>query len=138
MAEGYKISDDGTVYTFTLRENAVFQDGKPITAADFKWSFERACDPATGSPTADAYLGDIVGCRDKLTGNAAEVKGVRVIDEQTLEITIDQPKGFFLSKMTYPTAYVLDRKTWKAARNGILSLTAAAPLFSPNMRPLKG
>ena len=110
IAESYEVSDDGLVYTFKIRDQAKFQDGKPIRAEDFKWSFERACDPATGSPTADTYMGDIVGCRDKLQGKAKEIEGVQVIDDLTLQLTIDEPKGFFLAKMTYPTAYVLDRE----------------------------
>lgn len=111
IAASYEISEDGTVYTFKLKEDAVFQNGKPIRAEDFKWSFERACDPKTGSRTADTYLGDIIGCRAKLQGQADEVEGAQVIDELTLQLTIDEPKGFFLAKMTYPTAYVLDRET---------------------------
>ena len=110
IAESYDVSDDGLVYTFKLRKEAKFQDGKPIRAEDFKWTFERACDPATGSPTADTYLGDIVGCRAKLQGQADQVEGVKVIDDLTLQLTIDEPKGFFLAKMTYPTGYVLDRE----------------------------
>lgn len=109
IAQDYTVSDDGLVYTFKIRPEAVFQDGKPIRAADFKWSFERVCDPATGSPTADTYMGDIVGCRDKLQGRAKAVAGVEVVDDLTLRLTIDEPKGFFLAKMTYPTAYVLDQ-----------------------------
>ncbi|MCG3208841.1 MAG: Dipeptide-binding protein DppE [Anaerolineae bacterium] len=125
LAESYDISDDGMVYTFKLRDNARFQDGKAITAEDFKWSFERACDPATGSHTADTYLGDIVGCRSKLQHEAKEVKGVQALDDRTVQITIDEPKGFFLAKMTYPTAYVLDKETvenggadWYKSPNG--------------------
>ena len=125
LAESYEVSEDGLVYTFKLREEAQFQDGKSIRTEDFKWSLERACDPATGSPTADTYLGDIVGCRDKLQGKADEVEGVKVIDDLTLELTIDEPKGFFLAKMSYPTAYVLDREnvesggaTWFTEPNG--------------------
>jgi oligopeptide transport system substrate-binding protein len=110
IAESYDVSDDGLVYTFKLRDDAVFQDGKPIRAEDFKWSFERACNPAIGSTTADTYLGDVVGCRDKLQNKAKEVKGVEVIDDLTLRLTVDEPKGFFPAKMTYPTAYVLDRE----------------------------
>jgi len=124
VAKSYEISDDGLVYTFQIREEAVFQDGAPIRAEDFKWSLERACDPATGSPTADTYLGDIVGCRAKLQGQADGVEGVQVIDDLILELTIDEPKGFFLAKMTYPTAYVLDRENvesgpdWATHPNG--------------------
>jgi oligopeptide transport system substrate-binding protein len=125
LAESWEVSDDGTVYTFHLREDAHFHNGKPVRAQDFKWSIERACDFRTRSITADTYLGDIIGCRDKLRGNAEEVEGVQVIDDQTLEITIDQPRVYFLSKLTYPTAYVLDQenverggRTWTDNPNG--------------------
>jgi oligopeptide transport system substrate-binding protein len=109
IASDWTISDDGLVYTFNLRDDAKFADGKDVTANDFKYSIERACDPATQSPVADTYLGDIVGCRDKLSGAAGEVSGVQVVDDLTLEITIDAPKVYFLAKLTYPTASVLDR-----------------------------
>jgi oligopeptide transport system substrate-binding protein len=127
IAESYEVSDDGLVYTFKLRDDAVFQNGKTITAEDFKWSFERACDPATGSPTADTYLGDIVGCRAKLQREADEVAGVQVIDDLTLEITIDEPKGFFLAKMTYPTAYVLDRENVESGPDWFLEPNGSGP-----------
>jgi len=125
LAERWEVSDDRTVYTFFLRQNARFHNGKPVRAQDFKWSMERACDFRTGSITADTYLGDIVGCRDKLRGKADEVGGVEVIDDYTLEITIDQPRVYFLAKLTYPTAYVLDQenverggRTWTDNPNG--------------------
>ena len=66
LAENLSISDDGLVYTFVLRENAKFHDGKPVTAHDVKWSIERAADPDTLSQTAETYLGDIIGVKDKL------------------------------------------------------------------------
>ncbi|MFH1381532.1 MAG: peptide ABC transporter substrate-binding protein [Chloroflexota bacterium] len=109
LAERWDISDDGKTYTFYLRPDAKFHSGKPVTAEDFKWSFERAADPATRSTTADTYLGDIVGFRAKLRGESQEITGVKVIDEQTLEITIDAPKVYFLSKLTYQAAFVLNR-----------------------------
>jgi len=125
IAESWDVSDDGTVYTFHLRDGVKFHNGKPVRAQDFKWSFERACDFKTGSSTADTYMGDIVGCRDKLHGKTDEVSGVQVIDDQTLQITIDAPKAYFLAKMTYPTAYVLDQenverggRTWTEHPNG--------------------
>jgi len=125
LAERWEVSEDGTVYTFFLRENARFHNGKPVRAQDFKWSIERACDPRTRSITADTYLGEVIGCRDKLRGKADEVAGVQVLDDYTLEITIDQPRVYFLSKLTYPTAYVLDQenierggRTWTDQPNG--------------------
>ena len=125
IAESWDVSSDQTVYTFYLNEDAKFHNGKPVRAQDFKWSFERACDFRTGSSTADTYLGDIIGCRDKLRGRADTVDGVQVIDDHTLEITIDAPKAYFLDKLTYPTAYVLDRenverggRAWTDTPNG--------------------
>jgi oligopeptide transport system substrate-binding protein len=110
IAESWELSDDGTTYTFHLRHDVKFHDGKPVTAQDFKYSIERACDPATGSVVADTYLGDIVGAQDKLRGRADEVSGVVVVDDHTLEITIDSPKAYFLSKLTYPTAFIVDQE----------------------------
>jgi oligopeptide transport system substrate-binding protein len=125
LAERWEVSDDETVYTFFLRENAKFHNGKPVRAQDFKWSIERACDFRTRSTTADTYLGDIIGCRDMLRGKADEVAGVQVIDDYTLQIKIDQPRVYFLAKLTYPTAYVLDQenverggRTWTDNPNG--------------------
>ena len=110
LAETCSITEDGLVYTFVLRENAKFHDGRPVTAQDVKWSIERAADPDTLSHTAETYLGDIVGVTDKLEGNASEISGVRVVDDRTIEFTIDAPKSYFLAKLSYPTAYVVDRE----------------------------
>ncbi len=110
LAKEWDISEDGTVYTFYLREEAIFHNGKPVTADDVKYSIERACDPETGSTVASSYLGDIVGALDKLNGKADEVEGVEVVDEYTVQITIDAPKSYFLSKLTYHTAFVLDKE----------------------------
>jgi oligopeptide transport system substrate-binding protein len=125
IAERWEVDEKDTAYTFYLRKDATFHDGKPVRAQDFKWSFERACDPRTRSFTADSYLGDIVGCRDKLGGGANEVKGVEVVDDHTLRVTIDQPRVYFLSKLTFPAAFVLDQenverggKTWTDQPNG--------------------
>ena len=124
LAETCSISEDGLVYTFVLRENAKFHDGKPVTAQDVKWSIERAADPDTLSHTAETYLGDIVGVTDKLEGTADEISGVKVVDDRTVEFTIDAPKSYFLAKLTYPTAYIVDQEqvnddgTWLEEPNG--------------------
>ena len=114
LAENWDVSSDGQVYTFHIRPDAKFHDGRPVTAKDVQWSLERAADPATQSPIASQYLGDIVGVNDKLAGAAASIEGVRVIDDRSIEITIDAPKSYFLAKLSYPTGFVLDRKTVEA------------------------
>jgi oligopeptide transport system substrate-binding protein len=118
IAERWEISSDGLQYTFYLRSNAKFHDGKPVTAQDFKWSIERAAAPETASPVADTYLNDIVGALDYIKGDATEISGIRVVDDTTLSITVDQPKAYFLAKLTYPTAFVVDRATVEAGGRG--------------------
>jgi len=109
IAERWDINEDGRTYTFYLRKDVKFQDGRVVSADDFKYSLERACRPSTGSLTAATYLGDIVGVKEVLVGKAEEISGVRVVDDHTLQITIDTPKSYFLAKMTYPVAFVVDR-----------------------------
>ena len=117
IAESWTV-EGGVVYTFKLRDNARFHNGDPVTAHDFKWSLERAANPKTASPVADTYLNDIVGAMDFIEDKATEISGIKAIDDQTLQITIDAPKAYFLAKLTYPTAYVVHRDTVdKGGRN---------------------
>jgi ABC-type transport system substrate-binding protein len=124
LAERWEVSKDGTVYTFYLRKNARFHNGKPVTAEDVKYSLERACDPAIGSTTAGIYLDDIKGVKEKLAGKEPEIKGVEVLDKYTIRITIDAPKAYFLAKLTYPVAFVVDKENvesgpdWTSQPNG--------------------
>ncbi len=110
IAESWDISSDGTVYTFHLRANAKFHDGRVVTAQDFIYSWERAADPDLGSDTVLTYLGDIIGVKEMNEGTAASISGLKAIDERTLQVTIDAPKLYFPLKLTYPTAFVVDKK----------------------------
>ena len=114
IAESWKVSSDGMSYTFKLKRDVKFHNGKEVKAQDFKWSLERAATPATASPVADTYLNDIVGAIDYMKGNASEISGITVVDDRTLQITIDAPKAYFLAKLTYPTAFVLDKEVVQA------------------------
>ena len=117
IAHDWTVSDDGRTYTFELRQDVRFHDGREVKAEDFKYSWDRAADPDTGSLTAASYLGDIVGVSEVLAGESNEISGVRVVDDYTLEVTIDAPKSYFLSKLTYPTAYVVDSNNVRPGRN---------------------
>lgn len=112
IAQDWEISNDGRTYTFTLRDNVVFHTGnqRRVTAEDVKYSIERAADPANASPTVVAYLGNIEGLKERFEGNAASVSGVTVIDETTIQFDLVDPSDFFLSELTYPVAYVVDRE----------------------------
>ena len=108
IAESWEINDDGDIYTFYLRNGARFHNGEEVTAGDFKYSWERACNPRTGSPTAATYLNDIVGAEEMLSGEEEGIEGIEVVDEHTLRVRIDNPKAYFLAKLTYPVAFVVD------------------------------
>ncbi len=107
LAENWDVSPDGMIYTFVLRKGITFLSGDPITAHDFQFSWERAADPDLDSPTAATYLGDIAGFLAVQAGEADEISGVRVLDDRSLEITLDAPKPYFLAKLTYPTSFVV-------------------------------
>lgn len=110
LAESWEISDDGRTYTFRLRNNALFHNQRRVTAQDVKYSIERAADPANASPTVLTYLDAVEGLRERFNNEAEEVSGVQVVDEQTIEFRLREPRDWFLEELTYPVAYVVDQQ----------------------------
>jgi oligopeptide transport system substrate-binding protein len=117
IAESWEKSPDGKTYTFYLRQGVKFHSGREVKAVDFKYAWERACHPDTGSGTALTYLSDIVGAREVLEGKAGQISGVEVIGDYTLRVAIDAPRAYFLSKLAYPTAFVVDRANVESRRD---------------------
>lgn len=109
LAQEWSVDESGTRYRFLLHEGLTFADGRPLTTEDVRYSLERACDPATGSPGAATYLGDLVGCVERLQGQADHVRGIEVRSPREIVLQIDAPKVYFLAKLTYPTGFVVDR-----------------------------
>jgi oligopeptide transport system substrate-binding protein len=109
IADHWTVSEDGKTYSFYLRSNAKFHDGRQVTAADFKYAWERACNPATKSTKAGSFLNDIVGAREMMEGKATSISGIKVVDATTLEVTLDAAKVYFLGKISQPVAYVVDK-----------------------------
>lgn len=104
LAEDYEVSEDGLVYTFHLREDAVWDNGLPVTADDFVYSWRRLANPDTASQ--NAYLMDVVSIKNAAAVNAGELSleelGVRAIDSKTFEVTLELPVSFFLQLTTFP------------------------------------
>jgi len=114
LAERIEVAADGLEYRFLLRADAVFQDGRPITADDVAFSLARALDPRTAGDEAallagPTYLSDIEGAADLIAGRATELTGVRVVDERTLTIRLAAPRASFLMKLAGSSAVVVDR-----------------------------
>ncbi len=128
LAAGWTVGDDGRTITFYLRKNALFHDGRPVTAHDVVFSWERAANPATGSNTVQTYLGDIVGVDDVVNGAAPNISGLRILDDHTLEVRLSAPVVYFLAKLAYPVTFVVDRDNvvnsdWERSPNGTGSFT---------------
>ena len=135
LAKDWTIDTDGMGYTFTLNPDAKFHDGRKVTAADFKWSIERAADPATEAPAADVFLGDIVGATEKLNREATSISGVRVVDDATIRLELDAPKPYILAKLTYPTSFVVDRNNVDTGRDWIKSPNGTGPFMLAEYEP---
>ncbi len=103
------ISTDGRTYTFTIRQDARFADGRPCTAEDVAYSFARALSPSEHSPLAAQYLGGIEGARAVLDGRSTHLTGVTVSHRLTVRIRLIAPDATFLEKLAFPVASVISR-----------------------------
>jgi len=99
LATSWTVSEDGTLYTFRLREGVRFHDGTPFDAEAVKFTFDRMLDPKhpqhdTGPfPLADFFFG--------------HVRAVTVVDPHTVRFRLDAPYAPFLSNLAYPTALIV-------------------------------
>lgn len=93
LAASWEISDDGTVYTFTLRDGVTFHDGAAMTAEDVVFSLDRA--RAEGSTNAQAALFE-------------NIVSAEAVDDTTVTVTLDGPDGAFLFDMAWGDAVIVD------------------------------
>ncbi|MEF9990675.1 MAG: peptide ABC transporter substrate-binding protein [Romboutsia sp.] len=98
-AESWEVSEDGTVWTFKIRDNK-WSDGVAVTAKDYEYGITRTIDPKTGSPMA--YLLSPIKNANEVNSEKLPVEelGVKALDDKTLEITLSEPTPYFLS-LTY-------------------------------------
>lgn len=89
-AKSYTVSDDGLIYTFTLKDNLKWSDGSALTAADFEYAWKRAADPATAADYS--YM----------------LNGIKGYDENNLQVTASADGKTFTVVLTSPCAYFLD------------------------------
>jgi oligopeptide transport system substrate-binding protein len=111
LAEGYTVSADGLVYTFTLKKDLKWSDGSPLTAKDFEYSWKRVLNPDLASETAYTLYGVIKNgyeCFVDKTKTMDDV-GVKALDDVTLEVTLIAPAPYFVS-MTASTAFLPVKK----------------------------
>jgi peptide/nickel transport system substrate-binding protein/oligopeptide transport system substrate-binding protein len=100
-AASWSANEDATVWTFKLVEGATFHDGTPVTAADFKYAWERICTPANLSEIS-YHLAPVKGYDEMQAEEATELEGVKVVDDYTLEVTLSYAFGDFELVVGHP------------------------------------
>ena len=103
VAESWDISQDGKIYTFHLRTNSLWSDGKPVVAEDFVYSWRREVDPVVASEFSYQHEA-VKNARDITAGKKpVETLGVKAIDDYTLEVELEAPTAYFLELTAFPT-----------------------------------
>lgn len=112
VAESWEVSEDGLVYTFRLRHNALWSNGEQVTAADFAYAWQRILSPALGSEYA--YL--LYCLKNARAFNEGAIRdfgevGVKVLDAHTLEATLEHPTPYFLTMHNHYAWFPVHRAT---------------------------
>lgn len=109
-AESWKISKDGRTYTFKLRPDLKWSDGKALTADDYVWSWRRVLAPATASEYAYQlyYLKNGKAFNEGKIKDPAQI-GVKAVDNRTLEVVLEAPTSYFLQLTAFTTLYPTPR-----------------------------
>ncbi|MCP4381389.1 MAG: ABC transporter substrate-binding protein [Hyphomicrobiales bacterium] len=98
LAESWTISDDGTVYTFKLRDGIMFHDGSPLNAEAVKFNFDRMLDESHPYHDTGPF---------PLSFFFSAVDGVTAVDDLTVEFKLKEPYAPFLSNLAYPTGLIV-------------------------------
>ncbi|MGI6763995.1 MAG: peptide ABC transporter substrate-binding protein [Anaerovoracaceae bacterium] len=106
MAESWDVSEDGTVYTFHLREDALWSDGEPVTAYDFEYAWKRVVDPETAADYS--YMLDCVKNGPEIiyvgTMSPDDLAAV-ALDEKTFEVTLHTAIPYFIEIAAFPATF---------------------------------
>jgi oligopeptide transport system substrate-binding protein len=116
VAQSYAASNGNKTYTFTLRPDAKWSNGDPVTAHDFVYGWQRAVDPATASPYGwYLELTSIVNSKAVLAGDMPPSElGVKALDDLTFEVQLEAPLPYFPAMTTYATLFPAHRATIEA------------------------
>lgn len=121
IAESWDISEDQTVYTFHIREDANWSNGDPVTANDFVFAWQRAVDPEMASEYSYMLsdIGQVKNAAQIIAGEMDKSElGVVALDDKTLEVTLEVPVSYFLSLMYFPTYYPVNEAFFNSLPTG--------------------
>ncbi|WP_430785685.1 peptide ABC transporter substrate-binding protein [Virgibacillus flavescens] len=112
IATEHKVSEDGLTWTFTLREDAVWQNGEPVTANDFVYAWQRAVNPDTGSEYGPYMMNGVIKNAEAVSSGemAPEELGVKADGDYTFVVELENPTPYFESLTTFGTFFPLNQK----------------------------
>jgi peptide/nickel transport system substrate-binding protein len=100
LAESYEVSEDGLTFTFRLRQDVVWHDGEPFTAEDVAFTYTAAVHP--DNPTFwGPSLSTLKGLSAFQDGTAESIEGLNIVDEYTIQITLEAPSMSFLDTLAF-------------------------------------
>ena len=119
LAESFDLSDDGTVYTFHLRD-AKWSNGAAVTANDFVFAWRRIAKEAGEYAYMLDEIGNIKGAAEIISGAEADLTtlGVTAADDKTLVVELNVPVSFFPSLMYFPTFYPINEEFYNSLAEG--------------------
>lgn len=127
--------DGGRSWTFTLREDARFHDGSPVTAADVKFSIERLISPDTKSEGVAYYTGLISDTEALAAGKRSESRGIVAVDDRTVRFRLVGPRADFAALMSIWLASIYPRSAARAGGSVNEKPVGSGPFKVDSYRP---
>lgn len=119
LATAMETNDEKTIYTFTIRDDAVWENGTPVTANDFVFAWRRLADPLTASEYS--FIIETVKLKNYAKVLAGELPtselGVKALDEKTLQVELELPVEFLLSLMAFPSFFPLNEEFYNTKKD---------------------
>jgi oligopeptide transport system substrate-binding protein len=110
IARSWRVSPDGLTYTFTLRNDVKFHNGRRVVASDFVYTFTRMLTPRVRAAAGPQALGKVKGAREYMDGKAASVEGLQATSDTTLRIVLAQPDPALLLRLATVFLSVIPRE----------------------------
>lgn len=127
-ARSWRVSKDLRTYTFYIRPNVRFADGRRLTASDIVYSFNRTLQPQYATTSGPYFLSAIQGAPDVTAGRVKMARGIQALDPHRLRVRLSAPDGSFLAKLATPAGYIVSPKAVAAnPRNWSLTAFGTGP-----------
>lgn len=123
-AESWDYDEDTLTYTFHLRKDGVWTNGDPVTAKDFEFAWSQALNPDVASDYA-YFLYFIKNAEKYFNGEVTwDEVGVKVVDDYTLEVTLEQPTPYALFLFSFGTLAPINQRFYEAVGADLYSTEA--------------